>query len=134
MKVIVNAASAKMGGAVTYIVTVLRSLPQPESGYEFEVMLPPETAEKIEALPPNVRLIGTWASHAAWWKRLWWEQVTLRRAAVHHEDESLSAGAAGASRPGRAAAAGSDRRSGHHRSVSIPTPTPTTHPPAMSDG
>ncbi len=79
MKVIVNAASAKMGGAVTYIVTVLRSLPQPESGYEFEVMLPPETAEKIEALPPNVRLIGTWASHAAWWKRLWWEQVTLRR-------------------------------------------------------
>ena len=32
------------------------------------------------------------------------------------------------------AAAGSHRHSGHHRSVSIPTPTPTAHPPAMSDG
>ncbi len=58
MKIVVNAASAKMGGAVTYLITVLRSLPPPESGYEFDVFLPPETAEKIEGLPPNVRLIG----------------------------------------------------------------------------
>jgi hypothetical protein len=41
---------------------------------------------------------------------------------------------AAASRPGPAAAAGSGRRSGHHRSVSIATPTPTAHPPTMSDG
>ena len=52
--------------------------------------------------------------------------------AVHHEDESVPVG--GASWRGRATAPGLDRRSGHHRSVSIPTPTPNTHPPAMSDG
>jgi len=52
--------------------------------------------------------------------------------AVHHEDESVSVG--GAWWRGRATALGLDRRSGHHRSVSIPTPTPNTHPPAMSDG
>jgi glycosyltransferase involved in cell wall biosynthesis len=79
MKVVINAASAKMGGAVTYIMPVLRSLPPPESGYEFDVLLPPETAEKMEGLPPNVRLTVTSAGRAAYWKRLWWEQVTLRR-------------------------------------------------------
>ncbi len=79
MKIVVNAASAKMGGAVTYLITVLRSLPPPGSGYEFDVLLPPETAEKIGGLPPNVRLTVTSAGRAGCWKRLGWEQVTLRR-------------------------------------------------------
>ena len=79
MKVVINAASAKTGGAVTYITNVLRCLPAPESGYEFEVLLPPETAAKQEQLPENVRFVRTAIGHAAWWKRIWWEQVTLRR-------------------------------------------------------
>jgi hypothetical protein len=47
---------------------------------------------------------------------------------------SYKSRSAAASWPGPAAAAGSGRRSGHHRSVSIATPTPTAHPPTMSDG
>ena len=79
MKVVINAASAKMGGAITYLTNVLRRLPPPESGYEFDVFLPPETAERQEGLGRNVRLVVTSVGHAAWWKRFWWEQVTLRR-------------------------------------------------------
>ena len=75
----INAVSAKMGGAVTYLTNILRRLPPPESGYEFDVFLPPETADKLEGLRGNVRLLATSVGHAAWWKRLWWEQVTLRR-------------------------------------------------------
>jgi glycosyltransferase involved in cell wall biosynthesis len=78
MKIVIKAASAKMGGAATYITTLLRSLPPPESGYEFDVFLPPETADKLEGLSANVRLIVTSVGHAAVWKRFWWEQVTLR--------------------------------------------------------
>ena len=78
LKVVINAVSAKMGGAVTYLTNILRSLPPPESGYEFDVFAPPETAERQEGLPRNVRLVATSVGQAAWWKRFWWEQVTLR--------------------------------------------------------
>ena len=79
LKVVINAVSAKMGGAVTYLTNVLRCLPPPESGYEFDVFMPPEAAERQEGLPRNVRLVATSVGHAAWWKIFWWEQVTLRR-------------------------------------------------------
>jgi glycosyltransferase involved in cell wall biosynthesis len=79
VKVVINAASAKLGGAVTYITNVLRCLPPRESGNEFDVFLPPETAGKQPGLPGNVRLLRTSVGHGAWWKRIWWEQITLRR-------------------------------------------------------
>jgi glycosyltransferase involved in cell wall biosynthesis len=78
MKIVINAASAKVGGAVTYITNVLRALPGPESGHEFEVYLPPETARRQGGLGRNVRVVVTTIGHASWWRRLWWEQVTLR--------------------------------------------------------
>jgi len=79
LKIVINAVSAKMGGAVTYLTNVLHCLPPPESGYEFDIFLPPEAAERQEGLPRNVRLVATSVGHAAWWKRFWWEQVSLRR-------------------------------------------------------
>ena len=79
MKMVINAASAKMGGAVTYLVSLLRHLPPRQSGHEFYVFLPPETAQKLEGLNENIRLIPTTKGHARWWERVWWEQVTLRR-------------------------------------------------------
>jgi glycosyltransferase involved in cell wall biosynthesis len=79
LKVVINAVSAKMGGAVTYLTNVLRCLPPPESGYEFDVFMPPEAAERQEGLGRNVRLVATSVGQAAWWKRIWWEQVALRR-------------------------------------------------------
>jgi glycosyltransferase involved in cell wall biosynthesis len=79
LKIVFNAVSAKLGGAVTYLTNVLRCLPPPKSGYEFDVFLPPEVAKIQLGLLPNVRLHPTSAGHEAWWKRVWWEQVTLRR-------------------------------------------------------
>jgi glycosyltransferase involved in cell wall biosynthesis len=79
LKIAINAVSAKMGGAVTYLSNVLRCLPPPDSGHEFHVFLPPETAEKQVGLAGNIHLLPTKIGRAKWWKRLWWEQATLRR-------------------------------------------------------
>ena len=79
MRLVINAAATKMGGAVTYLGNLLRHLPPPESGHEFLVMLPPETAELLADLPAHIKLFPTPVGSQAWWKRLRWDQVTLRR-------------------------------------------------------
>ena len=78
MKIVINAASAKMGGAVTYLTNLLRHVPPPESGHEFLVLLPPGTAEAQKNLAPNIKLFPSPVGSAGLWKRIWWSQVTLR--------------------------------------------------------
>jgi len=79
MKIVINAASAKIGGAVTYLTNVVRRLPSPESGNEFYIFLPSETAQKMKGLTDNIKLIPTDIAHAPSWRRLLWDQVELRR-------------------------------------------------------
>jgi glycosyltransferase involved in cell wall biosynthesis len=79
MKIVINAASAKMGGAVSYITNLLRHLSQAEGDDEFLVFLPLETAAKLQGLGPNIRVLPTGIGHAGMAGRMWWEQVTLRR-------------------------------------------------------
>jgi glycosyltransferase involved in cell wall biosynthesis len=79
MRIVINAASAKMGGAVSYITNVLRNLSAAGGDEEFVVFLPPETAAKLEGLAPNIQAIPAAIGHAGLLRRLWWEQVTLRR-------------------------------------------------------
>jgi glycosyltransferase involved in cell wall biosynthesis len=79
MKIVINSASAKMGGAATYIASLLRQLPAEGDGAEFLVFLPPETAAKLQRPGPNIRLLPTRMGSAGLLRRLWWEQVTLRR-------------------------------------------------------
>lgn len=79
MRLAINAVATKMGGAVTYLGNLLRHLPPPESGHEFLVVLPRETAEFLPGLRPNIKLFPTPVGSQAWWKRLWWDQITLRR-------------------------------------------------------
>ena len=80
MKIVISAASAKMGGALQYVGSVLRRLPSVAADSQLLVFLPPETARKMKSVAPqSVRLLPVSISHAAWWKRLWWDQVTLRR-------------------------------------------------------
>ena len=47
MKVLINAASANMGGAVTYLQNILRWLPRVTSGDHFTVYVPSATYEKV---------------------------------------------------------------------------------------
>lgn len=79
MKIVINAASAKMGGAASYIANLLRQLSAEGDGAEFLVFLPPETAAMLERPGPNIHLLPTPIGSAGWLRRLWWEQVTLRR-------------------------------------------------------
>lgn len=79
MKIVINAASAKMGGAVSYITNLLRHLSQAGEDDQFIVFLPPETAAKLKGLGPNIRVLPTGIGHAGMAGRIWWEQVTLRR-------------------------------------------------------
>ena len=53
---------------------------------------------------------------------------------VDPQDESFAAGAAGASRGGLTAAAGTGGRRGHQCSVAAPTPAPIANPASTSDG
>ena len=79
MKIVINSASAKMGGAAGYIANLLRQLSAEGDGAEFLVFLPPETAAKLERPGPNIHLLPTPIGGAGLLRRLWWEQVTLRR-------------------------------------------------------
>jgi len=89
MKIVINAASAKMGGAVTYLTNLLRHLPPPESGHEFLVLLPPGTAGAQKNLAPNVKLFPAPVGNAGPWKRIWWSQVTLRSFLKRHSADVL---------------------------------------------
>ena len=79
MKIAINAASAKMGGAVSYLTNLLHHLPPPESGYRFFVFLPGETAKLLPDARGNIKLCVLPSKDTGGWRRLWWEQVTLRR-------------------------------------------------------
>lgn len=78
MKIVINAASTKMGGAVSYLADLLRHL-SAAGDVQFTVFLPPETNRLLRAYGSNVRLLPTRISQSGVLKRLWWEQVTLRR-------------------------------------------------------
>ena len=79
MKIVINAVSAKLGGAVSYITNLLRHLSAVEGDFQFLVFLPSETAAKLESLAQNIQILPTEIGHAGMLKRMWWEEVTLRR-------------------------------------------------------
>ena len=79
MKIVINAASAKMGGAVSYAANLLRQLSAEDGEDEFLVFLPPETAPKLAGFDEHVRVFPTRIGSAGLLRRLWWEQVTLLR-------------------------------------------------------
>jgi glycosyltransferase involved in cell wall biosynthesis len=79
MKIVINAASAKMGGAVSYLTNLLQHLPPPESGYRFFVFLSVETAKLLPDVRGNIELCPLPSENSSGWRRLWWEQITLRR-------------------------------------------------------
>jgi glycosyltransferase involved in cell wall biosynthesis len=79
MKIAINAVSAKMGGAVSYLTNVLRCLPPPESGYRFFVFVRTETARLLGNVAANILICEIPSRNSDGWRRFWWEQITLRR-------------------------------------------------------
>jgi len=90
MKVLVNAVSAKLGGAATYVRNLVRSLQEfadPED--RFVIVVPPERVQEIAADGERVRVLESRAAAGSYARRWWWDQVTLRRLVAHERPDVL---------------------------------------------
>ncbi len=79
MTVVINAVSAKMGGAATYLRELALELARRNLPDRFVFYVPPAHTALREQLPPNIEWRPTPVGHAGILRRLWWEQLTLRR-------------------------------------------------------
>ncbi len=90
MKVLVNAVSAKLGGAATYVRNLVRSLetlaPQEDS---FVFVVPPERAGEMAQDSKRVRVLASRAASGSYARRWWWDQVTLRRLVARERPDVL---------------------------------------------
>ena len=79
MRVLLNAASAKMGGAVNYLHNIAQQLETVAPEDEFICIVPENRVATFHGLARNFLVIGTRASNGSYLSRIWFEQVTLRR-------------------------------------------------------
>jgi glycosyltransferase involved in cell wall biosynthesis len=79
MRVLLNAVSAKMGGAANYIKNLAVELAGSQSEHEFIFLAPEGQAGSIQELAPNIRIVVTNVGDAGIGARLWFDNVTLRR-------------------------------------------------------
>ncbi len=79
MRVLLNAVSAKMGGAANYIRNIACELGSLAPEDEFIWVVPEEQVDTVRGLARNLQVIGTPVSTDSYLRRLWFDQVTLRR-------------------------------------------------------
>ena len=77
LRALINAVSAKMGGAANYIRNIASELEKVAPEDEFIIVLPANQARAIKRTAPNIRVITT--PNAGLLRRVWFDQVTLRR-------------------------------------------------------
>jgi len=77
--VVVNAVSAKSGGAATYIRNLVRDLSRVACHLRFVVCVPPGIVVRDGLDPSRVRVVETAIGSASAWRRLLWDQIMLRR-------------------------------------------------------
>ena len=90
MKVLVNAVSAKLGGAATYVRNLAAAL-EAHAGPEdrFVFVVPPERATEMAPAAAPVRIVESRAASGSYARRWWWEQVTLRRLVAQERPDVL---------------------------------------------
>ena len=89
MTIVVNAVSAKMGGAETYLRALVRELAAGPATDRFIFFVPPEQAPQGRDLPRHIEWRVTRSSHAGAVRRFWWDQVTLRRILRRERTDAL---------------------------------------------
>jgi len=90
VKVLINAVSAKLGGAATYARNLARSLAeQAAPNDEFLFVVPEERAGEISSDGKRVRVMSSGAASGSYAGRWWWEQVTLRNVARRERPDVL---------------------------------------------
>jgi glycosyltransferase involved in cell wall biosynthesis len=90
LKVLINAVSAKLGGAATYVRNLVRSL-EVQAGPDdhFVVVVPPERVTEMAWDGRRVRLLESRAASGSYPGRWWWDQVTLRRLVARERPDVL---------------------------------------------
>jgi len=90
VKVLINAVSAKLGGAATYARNLARSLTeQAAPNDEFLFVVPEERAAELPSDGKRVRVMSSGAASGSYAGRWWWEQVTLRNVARRERPDVL---------------------------------------------
>jgi glycosyltransferase involved in cell wall biosynthesis len=79
LRVLLNAVSAKMGGAANYIRNIACELESLAPEDEFICVVPDQQVAAVCGLARNFQVIGAPASKYSYLRRLWFDQVTLRR-------------------------------------------------------
>ena len=78
MKIVINAVSAKMGGAGTYIDDLARECAK-HLEHEFIWYIPEEREMAFRDAPSNFRIVTAPAGSLSFLRRFYWDQVTFRR-------------------------------------------------------
>jgi len=81
LTIVLNAVSAKSGGAATYIRNLASSLPIEEPRKHYYLYLPPAQARAISPRGggDHVTVVSTDIGYRPFWQRFLWDQITLRR-------------------------------------------------------
>ncbi len=80
VKVLINAVSAKLGGAATYIQNLARSLGEiSNSADEFVFLVPTNRVAEMQSASSRIRTVACDASEKSYARRWWWDQVGLRK-------------------------------------------------------
>lgn len=90
MNVLINAVSAKLGGAATYIQNLAHSVAKqarPEEKFLFVV--PPDRVEAVTVSDARVRVVASSAAHGSYVRRTWWDQISLRSLANQERPDVL---------------------------------------------
>jgi glycosyltransferase involved in cell wall biosynthesis len=79
LRVLLNAVSAKMGGAANYLRNIACELENLAPEDVFVCVVPDEQVVTFRGLARNLQVIGIPESNGSYLRRLWFDQVTLRR-------------------------------------------------------
>lgn len=88
MKVLINAVSAKLGGAATYIQNLARTLAQLAPPHEHFVFVVP-ARQSLETNSSRICFVTSDAATGSYARRWWWDQVELRRIVARERPDVL---------------------------------------------
>jgi glycosyltransferase involved in cell wall biosynthesis len=91
MKVLINAISAGMGGALTYITNILRELPQTANGDKFVVAIPQIVQKELESIIDRdvIELVPFRIDEGKILQRIYYDNRVIPRLACDHKADVL---------------------------------------------
>jgi glycosyltransferase involved in cell wall biosynthesis len=91
MKVLINAVSARMGGALTYITNILREIPQAANGDKFVVAIPQIVQKELESIIDRdvIELVPFRIDEGKFLQRIYFDNWVIPRLACDHKADVL---------------------------------------------